>query len=124
MKLRISGNSIRLRLNQGDVNLLIADGEVIEKLNFPNPSHAFEYRLSVLKSSDVTHVLFDDQKMIFEIPQLEINNWANSNQEGIYKTINIENNEELNLQIEKDYKCLHKENETTDTFPNPKEDSK
>ncbi len=124
MKLRISGNSIRLRLSQSDVNILITEGEIIEKLNFPSPSPAFEYRLSILKSSDVTHVLFNGQKMIFEIPQLEINNWANSSQEGIYKTINIENNKELNLQIEKDYKCLHKENETTDTFPNPKEDSK
>ncbi len=124
MKLRISGNSIRLRLSQSDVNLLVSEGKIAEKLLFPTPSHSFEYKLSILKSSDIPHVLFDGQKMIFEIPQLEINNWANSNQEGIYKTINIENNKELNLQIEKDYKCLHKENETTDTFPNPKEDSK
>ncbi len=124
MKLRISGNSIRLRLSQSDVNILITEGKIIEKFNFPSPSPVFEYQLSVLKSSDVTHILFDGQKIIFEIPQLEINNWANSNQEGIYKTISIEKNEELNLQIEKDYKCLHKENETTDTFPNPKEDSK
>lgn len=124
MKLRISGNSIRLRLSQSDVNILITEGEIIEKLNFPNPSPAFEYQLSILKSSDITHILFDGQKIIFEIPQLEINKWANSDQEGIYKTISIENNEDLNLQIEKDYKCLHKENETADTFPNPKGDSK
>ena len=124
MKLRISGNSIRLRLSQSDVNLLVENGEIIGKLNFPSPSPALEYQLSILKSSDITHVLFEGQKMIFEIPQLEINNWVNSNQEGIYKTIEIKNNQELILQIEKDYKCLHKENETVDTFPNPKESSK
>lgn len=124
MKLRISGNSIRLRLSQSDVSLLVKEGQIVEKLDFPKPSYTFEYQLSVLKNSDVSHVLFDGQKMIFEIPQQDIVDWANSNQEGIYKTINTEKNESLDLHIEKDYECLHKENETTDTFPNPKEDGR
>ncbi len=124
MKLRISGNSIRLRLSQRDVNLLVAEGQIAEKLDFPSPALAFEYHLSILKSSDIAQAMFDGQKMIFKIPQREVTNWANSNQEGIYKTIDIKNSQVLDLQIEKDYKCLHKDDDENDTFPNPREEGK
>ena len=49
MKLRLEGNSIRLRVRKSDINTLQKDGKIIETLTFPDQS-VFNYQLLIDKS--------------------------------------------------------------------------
>ena len=114
MKLRIRGNSIRLRLTQSEVERIKALDPVEEKTEFPN-GQDFKYSLSV---SDNLSANFSDGKMMISISKQNAENWVGSDEVGIYETIG-----NLQISIEKDFKCLtpRKDEEDTDTFPHPKE---
>lgn len=114
MKLRIRGNSIRLRLTQSEVEKIKALETIEEKTEFPNGQN-FVYLLSV---SDKLSANFSDGEMVISISERISDNWASSDEVGIYETIG-----NLQISIEKDFKCLtpRKGEEDSDTFPHPKE---
>ena len=54
------------------------------------------------------------------IPSDEIRQWANSDQVGIYRNLDIGRNGELEVLVEKDFGCLDlPEKDQEDMFPNP-----
>lgn len=116
MKLRIRGNSIRLRLTQSEVEKVKSDGLVEEKTEFPNQS--FVYALSAMSEINKPLAEFSKGKLEILIPKSTAENWAVSNEVGIYG-----NYENLQISVEKDFKCLtpRNEDEDADTFPHPKE---
>lgn len=114
MKLRIRGNSIRLRLTQSEVEKIKNAGFVEEKTEFPNGQNLI-YSISV---SDKLSADFSGGKMEISISKETSENWVDSEEVGIYETVG-----NLQISIEKDFKCLtpRKGEEDTDTFPHPKE---
>ena len=50
MKLRIRGDSIRLRLKRGEVDQITAGSSIVEETHFPNS--VFSYRLDVCECED------------------------------------------------------------------------
>jgi hypothetical protein len=112
MKLRIRGNSIRFRLTQSEVEKVKETGLVEEETDFPNGQN-FVY---LIKVADNFSTEFVGGKMSVLVPTEIANNWANSDQVGIYETIN-----NLQIVIEKDFNCLTPRagDEDKDTFPHP-----
>jgi hypothetical protein len=117
MKLRIRGNSIRLRLTQSEVETIKNKGFIEEKTEFPNGQN-FVYLLLVSATSDSISANFSENKMSIFLPKSVAENWATSAEVGISAEI-----ESLKILVEKDFKCLTPRtgDEDADTFPHPKE---
>ena len=118
MKLRIQGNSIRVRLTQTEVNKLGEGGECISHLDFPN-GHRLSYRLSVATALACD---FSDNLITVALPETAVKGWATTDQVGIKGDLNLENGDELSILVEKDFQCLtERAEDESDLFPNPKE---
>jgi hypothetical protein len=114
MKIRLKGNSIRLRLTQSEVASLALGETVIETTQI-----SLESQLSFsLASSSVTAISTIDQSIRIEISQALIDDWANSDHESISETVSNESSGLL-LLVEKDFACLKPRIDETDQFPNP-----
>lgn len=120
MKLRIRGNTLRLRLTRSEVDH-IGRGEVVEEVTpFPDGSE-FCYRLvpghseeAGQTSNDVGHTI------TIEVPKGRAASWAESDEVGFSGDVPFEVGP-LAILIEKDFSCLtpREGEEEIDTFPNP-----
>jgi hypothetical protein len=118
MKLRIQGNSIRVRLTQTEVNYLGEGGECVSNLDFPN-GNRLSYRLSVAAELGCH---FSDNIITVSLAETAVKGWATSYQVGIKGDLSLENGDKLSILVEKDFQCLSERAEDeSDLFPNPKE---
>jgi hypothetical protein len=115
MKLRIQGNSLRLRLTQKEVAQLRAGGSVHSSLHFAS-GRSLTYLLA--SSSEATQVDadFDGDSIRVTLPLAEVAAWADGDQVGISGPPD----QPTLLLIEKDFQCLHKPGEPDpEAYPNP-----
>lgn len=116
MKLRLRGNSIRLRVNRQEVERL-ASGKVLEEeVRFPGNT-----RISyVLEPSDRDSptASFDDGAIRIAAPRQQVREWANTESIGIYFEL-PSNHVPLSVAIEKDLECLDapEQERDPDAFP-------
>ena len=119
MKLRIMGNTLRLRLSQGEVEKLGKDGTVSDATVFPGEM-ALTYTLesSPLNSMDCS---LSDNTILLSIPEATVNEWVNSEMVGFNKEFDLGNSSILSILVEKDFKCLTDRpgESESDLFPNP-----
>lgn len=118
MKLRIKGNTIRFRLTQTEIDS-IDKGSVEDKTRFPG-GNSLIYKIEKGKSFNTE---FSDGVVLITVPSEKINDWATSNKVNIDYSFDLEDGNQLEISLEKDFKCLTerpKEDET-DMFPNPLE---
>ena len=118
MKLRIRGNSIRLRLTQSEVARLAADGRVENVTSFG--STEFKYAVAVSRRGETMQADLGDNEITVSVPTETVAEWAGSEQAGIEGSQAVRGGE-LQILIEKDFACLkprHGE-EDADTFANP-----
>jgi len=121
MKLRIRGDSLRLRVTQSEVARLIDGGSVQERTQI-GPAQ-FRYSLqSDPAAAEGTQVSFDSSagggEIKVVVPGARLKQWGESPSEvGIEANVG-----KLALLIEKDFACLDPRDgaEDSDTFPNPK----
>jgi hypothetical protein len=103
MKLRFRANSLRVRVNQNEVQRLSA-GEILrEKIDFPGNS-----RLSyVLKSGPASdpQAFFAQDGILIAVPSALVTNWAESDEIGLYFTLPT-GAQPLKIAIEKDLECI------------------
>lgn len=111
MKLRIHGNSVRLRLKQAEV-AVIAGGGTVEGV-CAIPGQRFTYRLTPGEDFTACHSL--GTLSVF-VPQEALTRWANSDQVGISGAAGA-----IDVLIEKDWNCIEASNpaDNEDTFPHP-----
>ena len=123
MKLRLRENSIRLRLLQSEVIQLRVIGNVSETIVFGiNPTETLAYSLRTsAEASEISAQIIDNQIKIF-LPFLMAENWANSNEVGLYAEQKISNLAVLKIIIEKDFVCIDRplDADNADAFPHPK----
>ena len=119
MKLRIRGNSVRLRLTQNEVEKIKEFGLVEERTEFPDGS-VFTYSLNTSEMSEQPFAEFSNGNLQIFISNEDAQNWVTSDETGVYGK-----DEKLQISVEKDFKCLtpRAEEEDADTFPHPKSDA-
>lgn len=125
MKLRIKGNSIRIRLMQSEVYDLDEKGFVKEITEFGlSEEQTFSYLIEKNETNNKISANFNSNQIQISIPTETVSKWAKTDQVGIKHQISISDNKTLDLLIEKDFKCLTvRENEDeSDAFPNPLEE--
>jgi uncharacterized protein DUF7009 len=121
MKLRIKGNSIRLRLRQSDVDRLAMNGAVEESTIFGSGrGQRLDYEIRVAGDDTVVRASFDGRRIVVRVPDEMLTRWADSDQIGIY-AMQPTDQGELAVVIEKDFVCIDGDSGESqeDAFPNP-----
>ena len=118
MKLRIKGNSLRIRLTKSEVNTLAEAGYLQEQTSFPNKP--LIYALQTKPDANALTVTFLENKITMFVPQEFAKHWPANNVVGLDAVMSLPNNEALNLLLEKDFVCLDATTEDqSDHFENP-----
>ena len=110
MKLRIKGDTIRLRLTQSEVTA-VADGDVVVETT--SLSQPFSYALD--PSGETMGAAFAAGRMTVNIPRTTVRQWASTD------AVSLRGREGgVDILVEKDFTCLiPREGENPDAFPNP-----
>ena len=120
MKLRIKGDSLRLRVARSELVRLMSDGRVEETVHFGSAKDAvLTYGLAHRQSPRDISVEYSAKRVTILLSSEAAYRWAEGDDTGIYGESEIENGV-LNLAVEKDFACLDgNEADNEDTFPNP-----
>jgi hypothetical protein len=120
MKLRIRGNSIRLRLTQPEVGTLASGGAVEERTRFPDGA-VLRYRLVSDGAAGEPGATFQDGVLTVRLPTAAVGRWARETVVGLEHTTPLNGGGELRLLVEKDFECLNPTRGESDegAYPNP-----
>jgi len=121
MKLRIRGNSIRLRLGRSEVQQLAIKGAVEELTIFGSgEGQRLYYEIRAASDQPVVRADFDGRRIVVQVPTEMINHWAGPDQVGIY-AMQPTDRGELAIVIEKDFVCIDGDSGESqeDAFANP-----
>jgi hypothetical protein len=113
MKLRLLGNSVRMRMSQSEVEKLATSGFVQDSVEFsPTP---LVYILHSSKESTHLEISFQNGWITITVPEEQIRKWASGSAVGIEGAFGG-----VSVLIEKDWPCLHVDDaDNKDTFPRP-----
>jgi hypothetical protein len=113
VKLRIRGNSIRLRLSRGEVDALRATGAVEEKLTLTPVS--LVYRIERSPAAAGTSARFDGARLVVEVPDAVARDFYDTERVGFDAT-----HDAVHILVEKDWQCLApRDEDESDAFPHP-----
>ena len=115
MKIRIKGDTIRLRLSQTEVSDVGVYKDVVETTHFGNSQ--LVYRLSTKANSEVISASFANNEIHISLPKDLAEYWANSDTVGIETATGAI----PYILIEKDFQCLtvRQGEDESDLFQNP-----
>jgi hypothetical protein len=122
MKLRVKGNTLRLRLLRSEVERLAHAGVVSDEIRFGvDTDQALKYSVAVTDGVDVVTAQFNDNQILIMIPESDALDWTTTDRVGIEARQEVGNNTELSILIEKDFECTARPDDPdkADAFPNP-----
>jgi hypothetical protein len=112
MKLRLEGNSIRLRVRKSDLIKLHTESRIRESLLFSN-GVLFIYQLITDNNAETIDAQLSAEAITVSIPLSMATNWLNSDAVGLEHTLDSG----LFILIEKDFPCTDRPwEDTSDTF--------
>ena len=116
MKLRIRGDSIRLRLKKSEVDAIGAGRDVVEQTRFPGA--VLTYRLAVTDDDSIA-AAYDHGELVIGLPRARAAEWASTDEVSL-----VGSSKDLSILVEKDFQCLspghHRPDEDDeDTYPHP-----
>ncbi len=120
MKLRIKGDSLRLRLTRGEVSQLHESGTVQDQVRFGGGA-ALVYRLKRDGNVGALTASFAQGAVEIRIPDQAARHWAGSNDVSLAGAQPIAAGDELRILVEKDFACLapREGEDESDNFENP-----
>jgi hypothetical protein len=121
MKLRIKGNSLRLRVTPSEVKHLLRNGAIREHVQLtPDPRGRLIYAVVNSMSGATITVACQSGDITVSVPDAQLKNWACSEEVGVYADVTLGDDRVLSVTIEKDFACLDRSDAANeDTFPNP-----
>jgi hypothetical protein len=118
MKIRIKGNSIRIRLTKTEVDKFGAEAHLEESTEFGNNS--LRYAISVSPDNTELSASFEGNTITMWVPSAMQKEWVSGETVGYSNKMPIGNGKELFLLLEKDFVCLDNTFEDqSDNYPNP-----
>ena len=119
MKLRIRGNSLRIRLTRSEVDSFAKDGYLEEKTEFG--SSTFVYALQAKDGIDFLKAAFEGNTITLFVPSSLPAIWAANEVVGYDNKMEPANSNNLYLLLEKDFKCIDAppDEDQSDNFENP-----
>jgi hypothetical protein len=121
MKLRILGNSLRLRISRSELERLRTDGSIEDSIRFaPAPEASLTYALAVEPGESGVTVRYAPQRVTVVLSKAQLQAWSQPEEVGIYVSVSNGSETGLRLTIEKDFACLDRSHAgNADAFPNP-----
>jgi hypothetical protein len=115
MKLRIKGNSVRMRLTQSEVAKFWETGVVSASVDFAGGGQLV-YAIEISVDDEVIEVTFSNGFLRVTVPRHMADEWVNSQRIGLESTATVPP-----VLIEKDFACLtaRPNEDDSDMFPNP-----
>lgn len=119
MKLRIRGNSVRIRVSQTELRQIAEEGLAEDSIRF-SPTAGLVYRVRVVQDGAVAAELADGSLTI-TLPQAVVERWSEPDEVTIRGEQSIGGGETLKILVEKDFQCLapREDEDEGDLFPNP-----
>ena len=119
MKLRIKGNSLRIRLTRSEVDQFAVTGYLEERTVFT--SNVLVYTLAAKQGIHGLEATFEGTKIILFVPAELPAIWAANEIVGYANTIETADGNQLYLLLEKDFKCIDAppSEDQSDNFENP-----
>ncbi len=118
MKLRVKGNSIRIRLTRSEVDNFSKNGYLEEKTDFG--ASAFRYAIKSKEGINGLEASFNLGKITLYVPSAVAKEWAVNETISYNNTIQISADKQFFLLLEKDFKCIDNANEDqSDNYENP-----
>lgn len=122
MKLRIKGNSLRLRLSQSEVRRIAEQGAVEDRIEFgPDAGQAMRYILRSDKAAKHIFATLENCTITVSVPEAMAKMWALTEQVGMEAQQSLGNGKMLSILIEKDFQCLtaRPNEDESDNYPHP-----
>ncbi|HVS75970.1 MAG TPA: hypothetical protein VHE11_03480 [Steroidobacteraceae bacterium] len=119
MKLRIKGDSLRLRLTQGEMRALAEQGEVDDRIHFPG-GPALVYRVRVDRHGQEISGSYNSNLIDIRIPEALAERWCGTDLVTLSASQTAPAGE-LRIVLEKDWACLapREGEDESDNFPHP-----
>jgi hypothetical protein len=118
MKLRIKGNSIRIRLTKTEVSTIATTGYLEAETLFVN--NKLVYTLQRVDEGDALTATLEQNKITVFVPSVLTKNWPANNIIGFEANMPLPDNKTLYLLVEKDFVCLdHTNEDQSDNYENP-----
>lgn len=120
MKLRLKGNSIRLRLQRSEVARLQDAKVVSDATAFPGGLR-LRYAIHIDPVVETIAVRYVGESIEIWVPVAHATAWFAADEVTLAETLALENGEKLLVVVEKDFKCLHTTSidDEADAFENP-----
>lgn len=120
MKLRIKGNSLRVRITPSEMARLLETGRIDETIHFASDENAYlTYALEHAPEAPAISVRYSPNEVAVVLSSAEAHRWSSGQDIGLYGETATTRGP-LQLAVEKDFACLDKNDaENVDTFPNP-----
>ena len=118
MKLRIKGNSLRIRLTRTEVEKFVNTGYLEEQTSFLE--NKFTYALQSRNDINQMSALFDQNKISIFVPAKLLADWPQNDVIGFNSNMPLTTTDSLYILIEKDFICLDETTEDqSDNYENP-----
>ena len=119
MKIRIKGNTVRLRLTQSELNDFGEKGLVEEKTIFA-PGNELTYSIKMADCKQL-QCSFIHNKIIISVPQNSASAWVATDLVGLDNFDEAKADSDLKILVEKDFACLdaRESEDESDMFPHP-----
>lgn len=120
MKLRIKGNSLRLRVSPSELARLLENGRIEETIRFaPQEDAKLTYALEHATTEQEISVRYRAQEVTVVLSTEVTGKWAEGDRVGVSGTFDV-GHDQLALLVEKDFACLDANDvDNGDTFSNP-----
>ena len=119
MKLRILGNSVRLRVSQAEMSQIRSMGVVRQHVAF-GPGRRLTYELRTVAGGRVG-ASYDDEHIRVTLPRAVAERWQAPDEVSIRGEQELPGGESLKILVEKDFQCLvpREDEDQSGLFPNP-----
>ena len=113
MKLRIQADSLRMRLTRPEVEQLRDRGAVECAIHFPG--RILTYSVARAAGESKLNAQYSGDAIRVNLPAAAVEAWAGSDQVTLQASLDGG----LQVLVEKDFQCLHKNERDPEAYPNP-----
>jgi hypothetical protein len=125
MKLRIHGNSIRLRLTRSEVERFARDGRIESVLDFgATPGRQLSYGLLVSSRAECTAVEYCSDHITISVSPAVAQDWTATDRIAISDRQPLGNGAHLDILVEKEFRRMRDVVPDPDLYPNPLQNKK
>jgi Family of unknown function (DUF7009) len=121
MKLRIKGNSLRLRVSRSELARFQLGERIEETIHFTvAPEAKLTYALELALQPVPVKVRYESNRVTVVLSEARARLWGGKDEVGVYETVGLDSVGSLDVIVEKDFACADGSDvDNSDTFPNP-----